>query len=85
MRELYELIEEKIKASGYPGEIDGEDFYGDICDEADEQENGTYVFIIKKSDVLSYKGCMTIMEEEFDLHYVDIHAGERVYHVDFDA
>lgn len=85
MRELYELIEAKIKASGYPGEIDGADFYSDISDEADQQENGTYVFLIKKSDVLSYKGCMTIMEDAFDLHYVDIHVGEKVYHVDFDA
>lgn len=85
MKELYKLIEAKIKASGYPGEIDGEEFYSDVSDEADNQQNGTYVFIIKKSDVISYKGCMTIMEDEFDLHYVDIHVGEKVYHVDFDA
>ena len=85
MKELYELIEAKIKASGYPGEIDGEEFYSDVSDEADNQENGTYVFLIKKSDLVSYKGCMTIMEEEVDLHYVDIHVGEKLYHVDFDA
>ena len=85
MKELYKLIEAKIKASGYPGEIDGEEFYGDVSDEADNQQNGTYVFIIKKSDTVSYKGCMTIMEDEFDLHYVDIHDGEQIYHVDFDA
>lgn len=85
MRELYELIEEKIKAAGYPGEIDGCEFYGDISDEADQQDNGMYLFVIKKSDTLSYKGCMTIMDEEFDLHFVDIHDGEKVYHVDFDA
>ena len=40
MNELYQLIEEKIKASGYPGEIDGCEFYNDISDEADEKENG---------------------------------------------
>ena len=51
----------------------------------DNQENGTYLFIIKKSDELSYKGCMDIMDDEFDLHYVDIIAGEKTYHVDFDA
>lgn len=85
MRELYELIEAKIKASGYPGSIDGEEFYGDICDEVDQQENGTYMFLIKKTEQLSYKGCMTIMEDEFDLHYVDIYLGEKSYHVDFDA
>lgn len=85
MRELYELIEEKIKSSGYPGEVDGEEFYGDVSEEADQQENGTYMFLIKKTDDVSYQGCMTIMEDEFDLHYVDIHVGEIVYHVDFDA
>ena len=50
MEELYRLIEEKIKASGYPGEIDGKEFYGDISAEADEKENGTYHFMIKKDE-----------------------------------
>lgn len=85
MEELYRLIEEKIKNAGYPGEIDGCEFYGDVSDEADDQENGTYLFIIKKSDTLSYHGCMEIMDDEFDLHYVDIHVGDEKYHVDFDA
>ena len=85
MEELYQLIEEKIKASGFPGEIDGKEFYQDVSDEADSKDNGTYLFIIKKSDVLQYHGCMTILDEEFDLHYVDIHDSEAAYHVDFDA
>lgn len=85
MEELYQLIEEKIKKAGYPGEIDGQEFYGDVSSEADNQENGTYIFLVKKSETLSYKGCMTIMDEEFDLHYVDIHEEDKVYHVDFDA
>lgn len=85
MEELYQLIEEKIKKAGYPGEIDGREFYKDVCDEVDNQENGTYLFIIKKTEELSYKGCMDIMDDEFDLHYVDIIAGEKTYHVDFDA
>lgn len=85
MEELYRIIEEKIKASGYPGEIDGREFYREVSDEADEQESGRYLFVIKKSETLSYNGCMDIMEKEFDLHFVDIHDGETVYHVDFDA
>ncbi len=85
MKELYELIEQKIRESGCPLEIDGADFYNDVNAEADNQENGTYMFIIKKDDTLSYQGCMTIMDEEFDLHFVDIHAGDQKYHVDFDA
>jgi hypothetical protein len=59
--------------------------YNDISDEADEKENGTYMFIIKKTDTLQYQGCMTIIDEQFDLHYVDIHDGIATYHVDFDA
>ena len=43
------------------------------------------MFIIKKTETLFYKGCMTIMEKEFDLHFVDIVDGETTYHVDFDA
>lgn len=85
MEELYQLIEEKIKNAGYTAKIDGAEFYGDVSDEADNQENGTYIFMIKKSDTVFYEGRMTIMDDEFDLHYVDIHDGEKVYHVDFDA
>ena len=85
MDELYRLIEEKIKEAGYPGTIDGCEFYNDISDEVEEKANGTYLFIIKKSDSLEYKGCMTIEDEDFDLHYVDIHDGDCMYHVDFDV
>ena len=66
------------------GEIDGKEFYEDISAEADDKENGTYLFIVKKNDTLSYHGCMTILDEEFDLHYVEIHDGEEKYKVNFD-
>lgn len=85
MEELYELIEQKIKASGYPGHIDGREFYNDVSSEADEKEPGTYVFGIKKDELLSYQGCMDILEDQFDLHYVDIILGEKTFHIDFDS
>ena len=85
MKELYRIIEEKIKNSGYPGEINGEEFYDEVSREADEKENGTYIFLIKKNETVFYQGCMEIMKNQFDLHYVDIHDGETVYHVDFDS
>ena len=85
MEELYRLIEEKINNAGYPGDIDGREFYNEVSDEADEKENGTYIFMVKKSDTLFYQGCMEILDEQFDLHYVDIHDGDASYHVDFDA
>lgn len=85
MNELYKLIEEKIKDAGYLGEIDGREFYNDVSDEADEKENGDYIFLIKKTEELMYRGCMTIIDDQFDLHYVDILEGDNTYHVDFDA
>lgn len=85
MEELYRIIEEKIKKSGFSGVIDGEEFYNEVSEEADEKENGTYIFLIKKSDTVFYQGCMEILDSQFDLHYVDIHDGDAVYHVDFDA
>ena len=85
MKELYRIIEEKIKNTGYPGEINGEEFYDEVSREADEKENGTYIFLIKKNETVFYQGCMEIMDNQFDLHYEEIHDGDKVYHVDFDA
>ena len=45
MEELYQAIEEKIKASGYPREISGERVYDDICDQIEGKENGTYLVL----------------------------------------
>ena len=45
--ELYQAIEEKIKASGYPREISGERVYDDICDQIEGKENGTYLVLSK--------------------------------------
>lgn len=84
MQELYEMIEERIRKSGYPKAVDGQEFYQDVSEEADEKENGTYLFLIKKTEEVSYQGCMTIIDDQFDLHYVDIQDGENSYHVDFD-
>lgn len=84
MNELYELIEERIRMSGYKKAVDGQEFYQDISEEADEKENGTYLFLIKKNEDVTYQGCMTIIDDQFDLHYVDIQDGENSYHVDFD-
>ena len=56
-----------------------------VSDEADEKENGDYIFLIKKTEELMYRGCMTIIDDQFDLHYVDILEGDNTYHVDFDA
>ncbi|MCR4955507.1 MAG: hypothetical protein K6A30_02330 [Lachnospiraceae bacterium] len=84
MNQLYEMIEERIEASGYPEKIDGRTFYNDISREAEEQDLGDYIFCLKKEEDLFYRGCMTILEDQFDLHYVDILKGDEKYHIDFD-
>lgn len=85
MEELYRMIEEKIRESGYTGPVNGEEIYNEICDEMDQKENGSYLFMIKKDDEVFYECKVDIMDEEFDLPYMDIHTQEKVYHVDFDA
>ena len=45
MEELYQAIEEKIKASGYPRAISGADVYDDICDRLKEREWKLFIII----------------------------------------
>ncbi|MBQ0000137.1 MAG: hypothetical protein KBT01_01170 [Clostridiales bacterium] len=85
MEEFYALIEEKIKNSGYPGHIDGREFYDEVNDEIDDKDNGTYIYMINKSETVFYQGVIEIMDDDIDLRTLDIHVGEKVYHVDFDA
>ena len=85
MNEFYCLIEEKIKKSGYPGAISGREFYADVCDEADEQDLGMFLCIIKKSDTLSYEVRIENLEDQIDLKTLVIHDGDNDYHEDFDA
>ena len=54
MNELYEMIEKKIKESGYPRPISGSDVYDDICDQIEGKENGSYV-VLSKFDMLHPK------------------------------
>ena len=73
MEEFYKAIEDKIKASGYPGEVNGEDIYNDICDQMEEKDNGV---------VFEYK--VDILDESFNLSYVHITANNDTFHIDFD-
>ncbi len=67
MKELYEAIEAKIKASGYPRAISGEDVYNDICDQIDGKENGSYVLLSKFEDDVIFEYHITIQDEDFNL------------------
>ena len=84
MDELYRAIEEKIAESGYPGPIDGEEIYDEICDEIEEKENGTYLFLSKKPDGTVFEYKVDVLEENFNLSYVHITTENGTYHIDFD-
>ena len=84
MNKLYKAIEEKIKESGYPKEISGRDVYNDICDQIEDKEPGSYLLMSKKTDDVFFEYQVDVMEDQFNLGYVDIHEGGKVYHADFD-
>ena len=84
MEELYRMIEETIKATGYHGDIDGQDIYEDICDQIEDKEPGSYLLMSKKTDDVFFEYQVDVMEGQFNLGYVDIHEGDKVYHADFD-
>ena len=85
MEEIYRLIEEKIKNAGYDGNVSGEEIYDEICDEIEEKENGSYIFMSKKEDDVFFEYQIDIMDENFNLSYIDINTTQGKIHVDFDA
>lgn len=84
MEELYRLIEEKIYASGYEGVVSGAEIYDEICDEIEDKEEGSYIFMSKKEDDTIYEYKIDVMEDQFNLSYLDIKANGKTYHIDFD-
>ena len=85
MDELYKAIEAKIKASGYPRPISGEDVYNDICDQIEEKENGTYLLLSKFEEDVVFEYHITIRDEEFNLGILTMRTPEGVCEADFDA
>ena len=84
MEALYRAIEQKIRESGYPGEISGEAVYEDICDQIDGKENGSYLLLSKFEDDVIFEYQITIHEEAFNLGLLTIRTPEGVFEVDFD-
>ena len=85
MNELYEAIEKKIKSSGYPRLISGEDVYDDICDQIEDKENGTYLVLSKFEDDVVFEYHITIQEEDFNLGILKMKTPEGEFVADFDA
>lgn len=84
MDEIYQVIEEKIKESGYIRNVSGFDIYNEISDLIDEKENGTYIFMSKPYDDVLFEYCVDIMLDNFNLSYIDITEPAGHYHIDFD-
>ncbi|RDY23925.1 hypothetical protein CHF27_006115 [Romboutsia maritimum] len=84
MQEIYSLIEEKIKNAGYQGHVDGQEIYDEICDEIEDKENGSYIFMSKKEDDIFFEYKIDLMDENFNLSYIDINSPQGKIHVDFD-
>lgn len=84
MEEIYRLIEEKIKNAGYNGSISGEEIYDEICDEIEDKENGSYIFMSKKEDDVLFEYKIDVMDENFNLSYIDIVTPVGKVHIDFD-
>lgn len=85
MDELYQIIEQKIKASGYPREISGAKVYNDICDQIEGKENGEYLLLSKFEDDVVFEYHITVKDEEFNLGILTMKAPEGVFEADFDA
>ncbi len=85
MEELYEFIEEKIKNSGYPRSVSGEDVYNDICDQIESKENGDYILLSKFDDDVVFEYNITVMDDDFNLGLLTIATPEDVFKADFDA
>lgn len=85
MDELFKMIEQKIQESGYSGPVDGEEIYNEICDEIEQKEPGSYIFMSKKEDGIFYEYKIDVMEDQFNLSYLDIHTPQCMFHIDFDA
>ena len=85
MDELYKAIEDKILASGFPGQISGFDIYNEICDFIEGKENGAYVFMSKKDEDQVYEYNLQIHEDDFNLSTLTITTKDNTYLIDFDA
>lgn len=85
MNKLYEAIEKKIKASGYPRAISGADVYDDICDQIEGKENGEYILLSKFDEDVVFEYHITIQDENFNLGILTMKTPEGVYQADFDA
>lgn len=85
MNELFEIIEKKIKETGYPRKISGADVYDDICDQIEGKENGEYILLSQIEDDVIFEYHITIQDEDFNLGILTMKTPEGTFEADFDA
>lgn len=85
MEELYQFIEDKIKNAGYEGAVNGREIYNEICDQIEDKENGSYIFMSKVEDDVFFEYKIDVMDDNFNLSYININISTGIIHVDFDA
>ena len=84
MEELYKAIEEKIKASGYPRKISGEDVYERHLRSDRRKRNGDYVVLSKFEEDVVFEYHITISDEAFNLGILTMRTPEGIFETDFD-
>lgn len=84
MEEFYQAIEETIRNTGYSGPVDGAAVYDEICDEIEDKEPGSYLFMSKKTDDTFFEYKLELFEDQFNLSAITIHTPDKVYHALFD-
>lgn len=85
MNELYEAIEKKIKASGYPRAISGADVYDDICDQIEGKKTENIYYYQNLTEDVVFEYHITIQDENFNLGILTMKTPEGVFKADFDA
>lgn len=84
MEELYEIIELKIKESGYLSQVSGLQIYNEVSDFIDDKEVGSYLFMVNKDENLVFEYKIDVMNDNFNLSYIKITDNGKHYHIDFD-
>lgn len=84
MDEIYKIIEDKIKESGCTLEVSGYAIYNELSDFIEEKENGSYIFLSKPFENVVFEYGLDVMQDDFNLSYLDITSPEGSYHIDFD-
>lgn len=84
MEEFYDAIEETIRNTGYNGPVDGAAVYEEICDEIEDKEPGSYLFMSKKTDDTFFEYNLQVFEDQFNLSSITIHTPDKIYKAFFD-